>query len=232
MPRTTPSKTTTPETTTPQTDVVTDPPTPRTRVRRLAERARYDAPTVHAILDEGFICHVGLCTDSGPVVLPTAYARVGSTLLLHGAPANAVLSAGSSGAELCVTVTLVDGLVLARSAFHHSINYRSVVVFGIATEVRDRTEKERALEAIVEHLVPGRGVDARPPDDRELKKTQVLSLPLHESSAKVRTGGPNDDADDLALPIWAGQIPLRLERGDPVTDERVPSSLPVPGYAF
>ena len=181
---------------------------PGAKVRRLAERGRYDRATIEAILDEGFVCHVGYAADAGPVVIPTAYARIGDRLYLHGAPANATLRHASSGVPVCVTVTLVDGLVLARSAFHHSINYRSVVVHGTGTEVTDEEEKRAALAAVVEHIVPGRGADARPPTSSELRATRVVRVPLDEASAKVRTGGPKDDPEDLDLPVWAGQVPL------------------------
>ncbi len=194
------------------------PPTARVRVRRLAERGRYDRATVEAILDEGFVCHVGFVTDAGPVVIPMGYARVDDRLYLHGAPANATLGHASSGAPICVTVTLVDGLVMARSAFHHSINYRSVVVYGTGTEVTDAEEKQAALAAVVEHIVPGRAADARPPTPAELRATRVVRIPLAEASAKVRCGGPKDNPEDLALPVWAGQLPLRMVPSAPIAD--------------
>jgi nitroimidazol reductase NimA-like FMN-containing flavoprotein (pyridoxamine 5'-phosphate oxidase superfamily) len=208
-----------------------DSPTPRTRVRRLPDRARYDRATVDSILDEGFVCHVGFVDRGAPVVIPTAYARVDDALYLHGASANAALRAVTSGGPTCVTVTLVDGLVLARSAFHHSINYRSVVIFGNATEVTDPDEKRRAVDAIVEHIVPGRGVDARDPTEAELRATRVVRMPIDEASAKVRTGGPADDDEDLGLPIWAGYVPLRLAADLPVADVDLDPTIPVPGYA-
>jgi uncharacterized protein len=205
-------------------------PGSRIRVRRLAERGRYDRATIHAILDEGFVCHVGVADPAGPVVIPTAYARHGDHLYLHGAPANAALRLASSGTPLCVTVTLVDGLVLARSAFHHSINYRSVVIFGVGTEVTDPEEKQRALAAVVEHIAPGRGADARPASAAEVRSTRVVRLPLAESSAKVRTGGPQDDPEDLDLPVWAGQLPLRTVPGTPIADGEHPPPGAPPGY--
>ena len=206
------------------------PPTARVKVRRLAERARYDRATIEAILDEGFVCHVGYVVDTGPVVIPTAYARIGDRLYLHGAPANATLRHASADLPVCVTVTLVDGLVMARSAFHHSINYRSVVVYGTGTEVTDVEEKRAALAAVVEHIVPGRGADARPPTVEELRATRVVRVPLDEASAKVRTGGPKDDDEDLALPVWAGQLPLRMVPSAPVADNDHPVSVAVPDY--
>jgi hypothetical protein len=206
-------------------------PSTRTRLRRLRERGRHDRTTIHAILDEGFVCHVGFADSRGPVVIPTAYARTGDVLYLHGAAGNAALQALRTGSPVCVTVTLVDGLVLARSAFHHSVNYRSVVVYGTATEVVDPEEKRRALDAVVEHVVPGRGADARPANDLELRVTRVVRIPLDEASAKVRTGGPKDDTEDLDLPVWAGEIPLDVRAGAPITDAGAPVRVPAPGYA-
>jgi nitroimidazol reductase NimA-like FMN-containing flavoprotein (pyridoxamine 5'-phosphate oxidase superfamily) len=200
-------------------------------VRRLPERARYDRATVDSILDEGFVCHVGFVDRGSPVVIPTAYARVGDVLYLHGAQANAALRSVASGEPACVTVTLLDGLVLARSAFHHSINYRSVVIFGKASEVTDLDEKRRAVDAIVEHIVPGRSADARNPTEAELRATRVVRMPIDEASAKVRTGGPADDDEDLALPIWAGYVPLRLEADQAVADIDLDPAIPLPGYA-
>jgi nitroimidazol reductase NimA-like FMN-containing flavoprotein (pyridoxamine 5'-phosphate oxidase superfamily) len=199
-------------------------------VKRHAERGRYERARIHAILDEGFVCHVGFTDARGPVVIPTGYAREGDNLYLHGAAANAALAALRTGSPVCVTVTLVDGLVLARSAFHHSMNYRSVVVYGVAPEVSDDEEKRRALEAIVEHIVPGRGADARPPNDVELRRTRVVRVPIDEASAKVRTGGPIDDPEDLELPVWAGVIPLRMCAGAAVDDAAVPPVAPAPAY--
>jgi len=205
-------------------------PTARVRVRRLAERARYDRAEVEAILDEGFVCHVGWVGETGPVVIPTAYGRIGDHLYLHGAAANATLKHASPGEPVCVTVTLVDGLVLARSAFHHSINYRSVVIYGTGVEVTADEEKRAALAAVVEHIVPGRGADARPPTTSELRATRVVRVPLHEASAKVRTGGPKDDPEDLDLPIWAGQVPLRMTPAAPVADDSHPPLTGLPEY--
>ena len=202
--------------------------TERTRLRRLPERAAYDRATVHAILDEGFICHVGFVFDGQPYVIPTGYARVDDTVYLHG-------STGSRlglrpGMDICVTVNLVDGLVLARSAFHHSMNYRSVMAIGRTRPVTDPGEKEAALRALVEHIVPGRGDEIRGGDRRELAATAVLALPLVEVSAKVRTGPPKDDDEDYALPIWAGVLPLRQVAGPPVPDDRLDPALGVPAH--
>lgn len=198
-------------------------PTDRTTLRRKAERGRFDRVTVEEILDEAFIAHVGVVVDGEPRVLPMTYGRDGDVLYLHGAPANAMLRA-ATGAEVCVTVTLLDGLVLARSAFHHSMNYRSVVLLGVATKVEDEAAKRRALDVIVDHSVPGRSQVARRPTDVEVRTTLVLRLPIDEGSAKVRTGGPIDDPDDLQLPVWAGVVPLRLTPGAPVQDpdQRLP----------
>jgi len=202
--------------------------TERTRVRRLPERAAYDRATVHAILDEGFICHVGFVADGQPFVVPTGYARVGETLYLHG-------STGSRlglrpGMDVCVTVTLLDGLVLARSAFHHSMNYRSVMAVGRTRPIRDPEEKEAALRALVEHIVPGRSDQVRGGDPRELAATAVLAVPLDEVSAKVRTGPPIDDEPDYDLPIWAGVLPLRQVAGAPVPDPRLDPALAPPSH--
>jgi nitroimidazol reductase NimA-like FMN-containing flavoprotein (pyridoxamine 5'-phosphate oxidase superfamily) len=203
------------------------PASARTKVRRLGERGRYDEATVHAILDEGIIAHVAVVTDHGPLVLPTAYARVGRTVYLHGAAGNGLLRA-AEGAPVCATVTLLDGLVLAKSAFHHSMNYRSVVVFATGRRVEDEDERRLALDAIVEHIVPGRTAEARPPNPSELRATRVLALDLGEASAKVRTGPPKDDEADADWPAWTGVIPLAQVRGAPVAasptlDERPPS---------
>ena len=193
----------------------------RTRVRRLPERGRYDYETIHAILDEALICHVGFVVNGQPVVIPTIHTRVGDKLYFHGSPAAGLLRNLREGGSACVTVTLVDGLVLARSAFHHSMNYRSAVVFGKAEEVTDREEKLRVLAALVEHVCRGRSADARGPNEKELKQTIVLRLPIDEVSAKVRTGPPGDEAEDYSLPIWAGVLPLVIAPGTPVPDNNV-----------
>lgn len=205
-------------------------PTARTTLKRLPKRGSFERQTVNEILDEGFVCHVGFVADGHPFVIPTAYGRVGDTLYLHGAKASRMLKALSSGADVCVTVTLVDGLVLARSAFHHSINYRSVVVFGRARVVESEEEKTSALEAFTEHVVPGRWAEVRWPTAQELAATSVLALPLSEASAKIRTGPPIDDEEDYALPVWAGVMPLGVEPGAPEPDPRLPEGTPLPGY--
>src|SRR5712692_2334837 len=180
----------------------TFPQTARATVKRLPQRGIYDRKVVNQILDEGFICHVGFVVNGQPFVIPTGYARLDNQLLIHGSQASRMLRTLSGGVEVCVTVTLIDGLVLARSAFHHSMNYRSVVVFGRATVIDDQNEKLAALRALSEHMIPGRWDDVREPNERELDLTTVLSLPLTEASAKVRTGPPLDDEEDYALPIW------------------------------
>jgi nitroimidazol reductase NimA-like FMN-containing flavoprotein (pyridoxamine 5'-phosphate oxidase superfamily) len=190
----------------------------KTRVHRLPERGRYDRDTIYAILDESLICHVGFVADGHPVVIPTIHTRIGDDLYFHGSPASGILRNLREGADACVTVTLLDGLVLARSAFHHSMNYRSAVVFGKAEEVTDREEKLRVLAALVEHVCRGRSADARGPNEKELKQTLVLRLPIREASAKVRTGPPGDEPEDYSLPIWAGVLPLALTPGNPVAD--------------
>ncbi len=209
------------------------PPAPpasrRVRVRRLPERGHYERELVDAILDEGFVCHVGVAGPDGPVVIPTAYGRDGDWLFLHGASANAMLRAAGAG-PICVTVTLVDGLVLARSAFHHSINYRSVVIYGTGEEITDQDEKRRAMDVLVEHLVPGRRTDARPASASELRATRVVRVRLNEASAKVRNGGPKDDEEDLALPIWAGELPIEPAVGPPVGAADLPAGVEPPDY--
>ena len=191
--------------------------TDRTRVRRLANRASYDRETIHAILDEALVCHVGFVVDGAPVVIPTIHWREDDTLYVHGSAASRMLRSLKGGVDACVTVTLVDGLVLARSAFHHSMNYRSVVVYGKAREVTGE-EKARSLERLVEHIAPGRSAEVRAPNEIEMKQTLVIALPLDEASAKIRTGGPVDDEEDYALPVWAGVVPLTITRGEPIED--------------
>jgi len=207
------------------------PVTDRTRVRRLPDRGVYDREVINSILDEGFLCHVGFVSEGAPVVIPTGYGRAGDTLYIHGSAASRMLRSLQPGVEMCVTVTLVDGLVLARSAFHHSMNYRSVVAFGRATLVEDPAEKLRALTAISEQIVRGRWEDARKPTAQEMKATTVLALPLNEVSAKIRTGPPKDDEEDYALPIWAGVVPIKLEYKEPVADPKLVSGVAVPEYA-
>jgi len=196
-------------------------PTIRTQVKRLPKRASYDKAQVYSILDEGRVCHVGFCVDGQPYVIPTGYARADDRLYVHGSAASRMLRTLDAGVQVCVTVTQVDGLVLARSAFHHSVNYRSVVVLGQARLVTDPDERLQALRSFTNHLVPGRWKEVRPPNEQELKATSVLEVPLTEVSAKIRTGPPIDDEEDYGLPIWAGVVPVRAEWGEPVPDARV-----------
>ena len=198
----------------------TYPPTEHTRVRRHSERGSYDRALVHAILDEALVCHVGFVADARPFVIPTAFVRVGEWLYLHGAVANRMLGALASPAGVCITVTLLDGLVLARSAFHHSMNYRSVVVLGTAREVTEPSEKRAALDALVERMERGRSRAARAPNEKELAITRVLAVKLEEVSAKTRSGPPLDDASDYGEPCWAGVVPLKIVAGEPIADER------------
>lgn len=211
--------------------IMTFPQTDRTKLKRLPKRGHFDRETVYAILDEGFICHVGFSVDGQPFVIPTGYARAGDNLYIHGSQASRMLRNLAGGIDACVTVTLVDGLVLARSAFHHSMNYRSVLVFGRATLVEDPEEKMTALVALSEHIVRGRWADVREPTEQEMVQTTVLCLPIDEASAKIRTGPPLDDEEDYALPIWAGVVPLKLVAGDPINDPRLSAEIPVPEYA-
>jgi uncharacterized protein len=208
------------------------PATDRTRLVREANRAVYDRDQIYKILDEAFICHVGF-TDSNaqPLVIPTMFARVGDFLYFHGSAASRMLRGLASGMPVCITVTLTDGLVLARSVFNHSMNYRSVVALGHAALIEDPAEKLRALQAFAEKLIPGRWNDARQPNEKELKATSILKLPLMEVSAKVRAGDVEDDADDYSLPVWAGVIPLGLVADAPLRDSRCDPSIPTPAYA-
>ena len=205
--------------------------TDRTRLRRRSERGTYDRRTIHAILDEAIVGHLAFAVEGRPWTVPLVYGRIDDIVYVHGAAANHALRSSSNGIEVCLGVTLVDGLVLARSAFHMSMNYRSVMIFGVARRVDDQAEKDRALTAIVEHVVPGRTADVRPPTDTERTGTLVLALDLTEASAKVRTGGPNEEPEDLALPVWAGVIPLTVEPGTPIADEHVAPGLVAPVYA-
>jgi nitroimidazol reductase NimA-like FMN-containing flavoprotein (pyridoxamine 5'-phosphate oxidase superfamily) len=205
-------------------------PTERTTLKRLPNRAEYYRDRVYEILDEAFLCHVGFVSNNQPFVIPTGYARVGDRLYIHGSAASRMMRALGEGIEVCVTVTIVDGLVLARSAFHHSMNYRSVVVFGRATVVEDAEEKTEALRAFTEHIVPGRWAEVRWPNQSEMKATTVLSLPLTEASAKVRTGPPIDDEEDYELNVWAGVLPLRLAAGEAIKDDRLPGEVNLPDY--
>lgn len=196
-------------------------PTDRTQVKRLPKRGLYDKAQVHSILDEGFLCHVGFVADGQPYVIPTLYVRHGDHIYIHGSAASRMLRTLDEGADVCLTVTLVDGFVLARSAFHHSMNYRSVVVLGKARLVADPDEKRKALHRFTNHMVPGRWEEVRQPNEQELKSTTVLVLTLDEVSAKVRTGSPLDDEEDYSLPVWAGVVPVRAELGQPIPDPRV-----------
>lgn len=205
-------------------------PTERTQVKRLPKRGRYDRETVYQILDSGFVCHAGFAVDGQPYVIPTNYGRSGDTLYLHGSSASRMLKTLSSGVPVCVTVTHIDGLVLARSAFHHSVNYRSVVILGVARFVEDPAEKMEALRIFTEHVLKGRWDDVRQPTEQEMKATSVLALPLEEVSAKVRTGGPVDDEADYALPVWAGVLPLELVAKAPEPDALRKNDPPLPEY--
>jgi nitroimidazol reductase NimA-like FMN-containing flavoprotein (pyridoxamine 5'-phosphate oxidase superfamily) len=205
-------------------------PTKRTRLKRLSKRASYERKIIYQILDEAFICHVGFISDGQPVVIPTAYGRAEDVLYIHGSVASRMLRALADGIRVCVTVTLVDGLVLARSAFHHSMNYRSVVVFGKAYVVRGAMEKAKALRLFSEHVLPGRWAEVRQPNDGELKKTMVLRMPLMEASAKIRSGPPIDEESDYDLRVWAGELPLSLVAGEPITDPRLLPGIQVPAY--
>jgi uncharacterized protein len=204
--------------------------TERTRVIREPQRGVFDRVTIYKILDEGFICHVGFAVDGQPFVIPTMFARIGDAIYFHGSAASRMLRNVSAGVSVCVTVTLVDGLVLARSVFNHSMNYRSVVALGKATLVDASAEKLEALRGFTEKILPGRWEEARQPNEKELKATSILRLELTEVSAKVRVGPPEDDAEDYALGIWAGVLPMELKSGELIRDERCDESIPVPGY--
>lgn len=206
-------------------------PTPRTRVVREAERGVYDRETAYRILDEGFLCHVGFAVEGQPFVIPTSYGRKDDSLFIHGSAASRMLRNLKESFPVCITVTLLDGLVLARSIFNHSMNYRSVVILGRATLVDDPAEKLEALHLLSEHIIPGRWDDVRLPNERELKATSVLRVPIEEFSAKVRTGPPIDDEEDYSFPTWAGVVPLELRAGGPIADAGTDSSRPVPEYA-
>lgn len=204
--------------------------TNRTKVKRLPDRGRYDRETIYAILDEAFICHVGFVVDGQPYVIPTGFARIGDDLYIHGSSASRMLRNLSMGIEMCATVTLIDGIVLARSAFHHSINYRSVVILGQAQLVDDSKEKNKALEAFTEHVVPGRWAEVRWPTEAELKATTVLKLPIEEASAKMRAGDPKDDEEDHAMNVWAGVVPLSITASVPIADSLLAERIEVPHY--
>jgi uncharacterized protein len=204
---------------------------PRTRVTREPERAVYDRAVAYQILDEGFLCHVGFVADGHPFVIPTSYGRKDNSLYIHGSAASRMLRTLDQGVPVCVTVTLLDGLVLARSIFNHSMNYRSVVVLGTAVAVTDPQEKLQSLRALSEHILPGRWNEVRQPNERELKATLVMRLPIEEFSAKVRQGPPVDDAEDYSFPTWAGVIPLQTVAGEPISDPKLDPKREVPGYA-
>ena len=207
------------------------PSTSRTRVVREANRAVYDRETIYQILDEAFVCHVGFSADGQPFVIPTMFARVGDAIFFHGSAASRMLRGLGDGLPVCITVTLIDGLVLARSVFNHSMNYRSVVALGLTTLIQEPSEKLQALRAFTEKLLPGRWNDARQPNEQELKATSILKLPLAEVSAKVRTGAVEDDAEDYALNVWAGIIPMHLAVDAPQRDDRCDPAIPTPVYA-
>ena len=206
--------------------------TERTTVKRIPKRGSYDRETINAILDEAFICHVGFNISAQPYVIPTGFARIGDDLYIHGSSASRMLRNIADGIDICVTVTLIDGLVLARSAFHHSMNYRSVVILGRAELVSAEKEKYDALEAFTNHIVPGRWPEIRWPSDLELKATTVLKLPISEASAKIRTGDPVDDAEDYAMPIWAGVLPLTLTPGEAIPDAKLNNGLLPPEHVL
>jgi uncharacterized protein len=206
-------------------------PTDRTRIVREPQRAVYDRETIYKILDEGFVCHVGFTSDGQTFVIPTMYARVGDLLYFHGSAASRMLRGVGAGLSVCITVTLADGLVLARSVFNHSMNYRSVVALGNASIVDEPDEKLDALHAFTEKILPGRWNDARQPNEKELRATSILRLPLTEISAKVRTGAVEDDTEDYILAVWAGIVPLRLSADPPIRDERCDPEIPTPEYA-
>ncbi len=205
-------------------------PTDRTQVKRLPKRGNYDRETVYKILDSGFVCHVGFCADGQPYVIPTNYGRSGDTLYIHGSAASRMLRTLSTGIPVCVTVTHLDGLVLARSAFHHSVNYRSVVILGTARLVEDPTEKMESFRIFTEHVLKGRWDEVRWPTEQEMKATIAMALPLEEVSAKIRTGGPIDDEEDYALPVWAGVLPLETVAKAPEPDPNRRNDPAIPAY--
>jgi len=205
-------------------------PTERTQLRRLPARGSHDLATIYAILDAGFLAHIGFQVNGQPFVIPTLYGRADDTLYLHGSAASRMVAELAAGVPACATVTLVDGLVLARSAFHHSMNYRSVVAFGTARKIEDADRKTHALRVISDHLIAGRWDDVRGPNPKELKATAVIELAIEEASAKFRTGGPIDDEEDYALPVWAGVLPVQLQAQTPIPDGRLPEAIAIPDY--
>ena len=206
------------------------PKTDLNKVKRLPKRGHYDKETIYSIVDDALICHVGMCIDGQPVVIPTIHARQGDNILLHGASTSRMLNHVATGAELCVTVTHLDGLVLARSVFHHSMNYRSAVLFGNGHLIEDPAEKMEALEIFTEKLIPGRWADARQPTPNEAKATHIVTVPIHSASAKVRVGPPGDDDEDYVLDVWAGVLPMRTVFGDLIVDPLLKDGLEVPPY--
>ena len=208
----------------------TFPKTTRNKVKRLPERGHYDTATIYPIVDAALICHVGFVLEGQPFVIPTLHARQGDTILLHGAKGSRLLRHIQSGGEVCITITLVDGIVLARSVFHHSINYRSVVLFGKGAVITGEQAQLQALECFTERLIPGRWQDARPPNAIEVKQTTIVAVSIESASAKLRTGPPGDEADDLDLPVWAGVLPLRQIAGAPLADSQLKSGVELPAY--
>ncbi|MBA4185125.1 MAG: pyridoxamine 5'-phosphate oxidase family protein [Acidobacteria bacterium] len=204
--------------------------TERTKIRRIPKRGSFERETIYKILDEAFVCHVGFTVDDQPFVIPTSYARIGDRLIIHGSSASRMMRTLGWEKPICVTVTLIDGLVLARSAFHHSMNYRSVVIFGKAKLISDEQEKIAALEALTEHIVPNRWQEIRPPNELELKATTVLSLPIEEASAKIRTGSPVDAEEDYDLEVWAGVIPLKVKAESSIADEKLKKEVSIPAH--
>lgn len=202
--------------------------TQRNKIKRYPQRGNYDSSIIHSILDEGLICHVGFVVDGQPFVIPTAYGRIDDQIYIHGSPMSRMLRSLQQGIEVCITVTLLDGLVLARSAFHHSMNYRSVVIFGTAIAIEDPAEKMTALKAFTNHVLPDRWSQVRPANEKEIAGTLVLALSLSEASAKIRTGPPVDDEADYALPIWAGELPLRIVADAPINDPKLSPDRPCP----
>jgi nitroimidazol reductase NimA-like FMN-containing flavoprotein (pyridoxamine 5'-phosphate oxidase superfamily) len=204
--------------------------TERTRVRRISDRGHYDQDTIFSIIDEAMICHVGFIQNNNPVVIPTIHARLGNTLYIHGSGASRMLKVISNQNNICVTISLIDGIVLARSAFHHSMNYRSVVIFGSGRKINDPKEKLNALKAVSDHLIPERWDDVRPPNQKELDATTVIAISLEEASAKIRTGPPSDDDDDYKLSVWAGVLPITLIKEELIPDPVLPDKIDIPNY--
>ena len=204
--------------------------TKRTRVRRISDRGHYDQDTIYPIIDEAMICHVGFIQNNNPVVIPTIHARLGNTLYIHGSGASRMLKVITNQNNICVTISLIDGIVLARSAFHHSMNYRSVVIFGSGRKIDDPEEKLNALKAVSEHLIPERWDDVRQPNQKELDATTVIAISLEEASAKVRTGPPSDDEDDYKLSVWAGVLPITLIKEELIPDPVLPDKIDIPNY--